>query len=65
MDEQFEHWWARHHPKDWFSKAQDGKPVPNSVRLEIWNLCRSAWLHRDPDRPWHVRTSDSAGDGQS
>jgi len=45
---EFEQWWARHHPRDWFSKDCGGEPVPTVVRLHVWNLCRSAWLHKPP-----------------
>lgn len=45
-EQQFREWYARNHPWDWFTKEM-GQPVPSSVRLRTWAICKAAWEHRD------------------
>jgi hypothetical protein len=42
----FDYWYARAHPHDWYTKEL-GAPLPGSVRLHIWALCRAAWMRED------------------
>ena len=34
-EEDFETWWRRHHPFDWFAK-ECGSPLPAQYRLSTW-----------------------------
>lgn len=43
---QFDAWYARNHPLDWFTE-DIGDPVPTAVRLKVWSLCRAAWFHTE------------------
>jgi hypothetical protein len=45
---QFDEWYARNHPFDWFTKEL-GVSVPMQVRLKVWSLCRAAWFHTESD----------------
>jgi hypothetical protein len=58
-DDEFEKWWSRCHPWDWYAKEQSGRPISTKARLHIWQLCRAAWLREDlPQR------SDSTAEGK-
>lgn len=57
--EEFDAWYARCHPFDWYAK-ENGEPVPASVRLDVWALCRAAWLREDkPQRNTPVNSPGS------
>ncbi len=40
----FEIWFARNHPFDWFAKERGGEPLPHKDRILVWDLCRRAFL---------------------
>jgi hypothetical protein len=55
MTDDFDHWFARNHPWDWWAKARGGEPLPHLDRLLVTELARLAYERKD-------RHADSADD---
>ena len=39
----FEKYWAVHHPHDWCASERKGKPFPSFDRLLIWEIAKAAY----------------------
>lgn len=55
---EFDGWWARNHPLDWWAKERDGVPLPHRDRLSVLLLAQRAYaagqmdvLHRISETP--------------
>jgi len=40
---EFDQWWARNHPFDWWAKDRKGEPLSHGDRLRVWELCQRAY----------------------
>lgn len=43
MNDEFENWWRKNHPLDWWAKDRDGEPLPSYDRLLVWDIARKAF----------------------
>jgi len=50
LKDDFQHWFARNHPWDWFAKENGGSPISALQRLHYWFLCRAAYMREDVPR---------------
>lgn len=50
LTEDFDRWFARNHPWDWFAKER-GESMATKDRLLVWAMCRKAYLRQE--RPQH------------
>lgn len=41
---EFDDWFKKNHPLDWWAKERKGKPLPTIDRLRVWFFARKAWF---------------------